>query len=434
MIKQVYKPSRRRNGKRVLGRMYRGRYRLDPREKVSDVALRTDDKQVAEQRLARIVREEQHEREGLIPPKHQRDAAQRCLTEHLEAFIADRRALGRDEKYVCELKRRVERLIEECSWKLPRDVTADSFRVWRARQSHSPKTLNDYLSAIGALMNWLEAHLGSNPLRRVQRVQSAVEPKRKRRAFTVNELRRLISASSERGPVYLVAASTGIRRGELRSLEWRDVVLDMPQPFIAVRSSVAKNHKHVMQPLPAYVADALQKRRPSGYAPKDLVFPVGIPSIEVFRKDLKAAGIEYVDAEGRYADFHALRKTFGTLLTLGTGSQRTVMELMRHSDMKLTTKVYTDAAVLPVAETVANLPNFISAEKDSQIDSHKSVCDSPAGSVVVPVEPGKPIFLTTGNEVVSPLRGASAPKSPGLEEAGPARIRTWDQGIMSPLL
>jgi len=38
-------------------------------------------------------------------------------------------------------------------------------------------------------------------------------------------------------------------------LEWRDVYLDRPQQFIAVRSSIAKNNKHLMQPVPKLVAD-----------------------------------------------------------------------------------------------------------------------------------------------------------------------------------
>jgi hypothetical protein len=37
--------------------------------------------------------------------------------------------------------------------------------------------------------------------------------------------------------------------------------------------------------------------------------------MDVYRSDLLAAGIDYQDAEGRFADFHALRTTFGTLLT-----------------------------------------------------------------------------------------------------------------------
>jgi integrase len=426
MIKKVYKPSRKKGGERFVGRMYRGRYRLDPRDKIKDVALYTDEKQVAEQKLAKIIRDEQRERDGLIAPKHQREAAQRFLAEHVEDYIADRRSVGRDEKYVRELRRKLLRLIKECPWQFVRNVTAESFCAWRANQKNAPKTRNEYLNAICALMNWLEPRVGPNPLRFVQKVQTAVEPERRRRALSAEELRRLISVSRDRGIIYLIAASTGIRRGELRSLEWRDVVLDMPQPFIAVRSSIAKNHKHVMQPLAPYVADALREIRGGEFSSKELVFPVGVPSIQVFRKDLTAAGISYVDAEGRYADFHALRTTFGTLLTLGSRSQRTVMELMRHSDMKLTAKVYTDAKMLPISETVAMLPNLLGDTADSQIDSQKLVPESPSVSMSVPLKSANPILLTTGDQVVSPSESASVPQSPKDADGARCRVRTCD--------
>ena len=94
----------------------------------------------------------------------------------------------------------------------------------------------------------------------------------------------------------------------------------------------------------------------------DFVFHGRIPRMTVFRKDLKAAGIAYVDAKGEYADFHSLRKTFGTMLTLAGVPQRVVMELMRHSDMRLTAKTYTDAGMLPSDATVASLPSLNAAD------------------------------------------------------------------------
>lgn len=99
--------------------------------------------------------------------------------------------------------------------------------------------------------------------------------------------------------------------------------------------------------------------RPAATRPNELVFAKGIPRINVYRGDLAATGIDYQDAQGRVADFHALRTTFGTLLTLASHSQRTVMELMRHSDMKLTAKTYTDASMLPVSETVDLFAGFL---------------------------------------------------------------------------
>jgi len=285
--------------------MYRAKYRLDPRDKIKDVPLHTNDKQVAQQKLRKILEEEQAEQAGFIRPKKQREAVQRPLLEHIETFIAERYTIGRDEKYVRELKKKLLALTAEVPWKYMAEITPESFCSWRRKQKKSAKTLNEYLSAIRALLNWLEPLIGQNPLRSVERMQTAVEPKRQRRAFFVDELRRLIAASGERGIIYLVAASTGIRRGELRSLEWRDVVLDMGRAFILVRKSIAKNHKDAQQPLPDYVARELEKVRPINFGTNERVFKRGLPDMDTFRKDLAAAGIAYIDNQGRVADFHA---------------------------------------------------------------------------------------------------------------------------------
>ncbi len=45
------------------------------------------------------------------------------------------------------------------------------------------------------------------------------------------------------------------------------------------------------------------------------------------------------------------------------------MEIMRHSDIKLTTKTYTDTGLLPVSDAVFNLPSlFTSHTANTQID------------------------------------------------------------------
>jgi plasmid stabilization system protein ParE len=207
MISTVYKPSRRKDGERVVSRMYRGRYRLDPREKVTDVPLHTNDKQVAEQKLRKIVQEEQRERDGISPQREQRHAALGSLRVHITDYVADRRAVGRDQKYVRELERKLLKLAAECGWKCAGRVTSESFCAWRAKQRKNPKTLNEYLNAICGLMNWLEPRLGANPLRHVQKVQSNGTEKLTRRAFTADELQRLIAVSGRRGVVYLAARS-----------------------------------------------------------------------------------------------------------------------------------------------------------------------------------------------------------------------------------
>ena len=43
------------------------------------------------------------------------------------------------------------------------------------------------------------------------------------------------------------------------------------------------------------------------------------------------------------------------------------MEVMRHSDIKLTTKTYTDAGLLPVADAVVKLPSLVRKARSTQI-------------------------------------------------------------------
>jgi|GEM_PF-2691089 len=145
-----------------------------------------------------------------------------------------------------------------------------------------------------------------------------------------------------------------------------------------------------------------------------------------FKKDLEAAEIEFVDSRGERADFHALRKTFGTMLTLiGTG-QRTVMELMRHSDPRLTVKTYTDAHMLPVSDAMVSLVRFARKREASQIDSQELVPECPAVSASVPVEAGKLKVLTAGEQTFSPSESASVRESLNEAENARCRVRTCD--------
>ncbi len=249
MIRHVYKPSKREGGKRVFDRLYRGRYRLDGEERIREVPLKTPDRQIAEQRLNKIILDEQREQEGLLAPKAERDAARRRFVDHVEDFIQTRRSVGRDTRYVNQLREKLLRLGRECEWSTVKDVTAQSFETWRARQLRTPKTLNEYYASISGLMKWLEPRLGVNPLRCVQKVESRGSQKRELRAFTVDELQRLFAVSGPRGVVYLTAALTGLRRGELLQLEWRDLHMDAEKPFVNVRASISKNHKQAMLPL-----------------------------------------------------------------------------------------------------------------------------------------------------------------------------------------
>ena len=149
MIDFIYKPT--------TSRIWRWKFRQSPQDgKIQDSSLKTSDKQVAEKRHSELLRERQHERDGLMLSKPLRDGAQRRVSGHLEDFLGDMRRRGKSEKYLANLQFRVGALIPGCGWNTAKDVTADSFQSWRRGQVElSAKTANDYLEAARCFFNWL---------------------------------------------------------------------------------------------------------------------------------------------------------------------------------------------------------------------------------------------------------------------------------------
>ena len=70
-------------------------------------------------------------------------------------------------------------------------------------------------------------------------------------------------------------------------------------------------------------------------------------------------------------DFHAIRHTCWTNLSLAEVLPRVAMELMRHSDLRLTMRIYTDATSLSTAGAVNKLATFgVSGRQESGAEGH----------------------------------------------------------------
>ena len=386
----VFKQKRRVGGKIVVSSCYSGRYRLAGEFQDTTVRLEVSDKQAAESKLRKLVQELEREGEGLIPVKKLRDGLQMPFSGLVEEYVAELNRLGRNEKYVKGVRKQLETLAAGCSWRTVKDVSADSFLKWRQRQKLTAKTLNEYLISASALMKWAEQleRVASNPLRHVTRIESSADPTFTRRSLTDEDLRNLLRVSGPRALIYLVAIKTGLRRGELVKLEWRDAHLDGPEPFLLVRASTTKNGKLAPIPIDEELAAALRLHRNGGAESMDRLFPV-IPRVPVLQADLVAAGVDPIDAAGKRVDFHALRMIFQMRLTLNGVSPRVTQEAMRHSDMKLTSKTYTDAGMLPTRAAICSLPPLLSESNctpqrtpDLGADGHSvSPADTSPGTV-----------------------------------------------------
>jgi integrase len=197
---------------------------------------------------------------------------------------------------------------------------------------------------------------------------------------------RLDLLGRERALVYKTLLLTGLRKGELTSLTVAHLHLDDPVPFASLDAADEKNREgndiplrdDLAADLRDWLADKLRRvqeeaRRggapiPARLPPDTPLFTVPSRLARILDRDLVAAGIarrvqvkgkwviDKRDDRGRTLDVHALRTTFGTLLSKGGIAPRTAQAALRHSDMKLTMGVYTDPKLLDVRGALDALP------------------------------------------------------------------------------
>ena len=185
------------------------------------------------------------------------------------------------------------------------------------------------------------------------------------------------AASEQDGAIFMTAAFTGLRRGELIALRWRDV--DFAGSLVRVRASYAggaltapKSGKVRSVPLAPEVAKALAKlsQRERFTGVDELVFAGETGSYldgSALRRRYKQA---LYDAALRSLRFHDLRHTFGTRM-IAKADIRRVQEWMGHADIQTTMRYLHYAPREEDAALVAEAFRVRGAEK--AVDSPKTV-------------------------------------------------------------
>jgi integrase len=187
---------------------------------------------------------------------------------------------------------------------------------------------------------------------------------------------RLALVGRERALTYKTLVLTGLRKGELASLTVAHLRLDDTVPGLTLDAADEKNREgndillrdDLAADLRAWLADKLHRlqkdvRRagapiPARLPPDTPLFDVPAKLCKILDRDLRMAGIAKRDDRGRTLDVHALRTTFGTLLSKGGVAPRTAQAAMRHSDIDLTMNVYTDPRLLDVGGALEVLPSL----------------------------------------------------------------------------
>jgi integrase len=163
----------------------------------------------------------------------------------------------------------------------------------------------------------------------------------------------------ERVLIYKMAVLTGLRRGELAALEVRHLFLDAPRPRVALPAWDTKGGSDADLPLRMDLATDLRAWiEATGKGEADRLFRVPTELVKILKRDLAHAGIPYRDGRGQTFDVHALRHTTQTHLAKAKVSPTIARGFMRHTDINLTLKTYTDPRLLDEAEALEALPDL----------------------------------------------------------------------------
>jgi integrase len=377
------------------------------------------DETAARRVLAELERKEELVRSGVMSAAEAHIGAHQTamLGVHFDAFDTHLQAKGVTKIHREDTDRYLNRLAAECHFGTLADLRREALERWlaaRTAEGMSARTRNAYRNALVSFCNWclLTNRLSANPFDAIAKADEKADRRRQRRAMEESELVSLLDVARqrpflealtvrkgkrkggryakvrsevrerlellgrERALIYKTLVLTGLRKNELASLTAAQLSLDGPVPFAALDAADEKNREGNKIPLRddlaadlrEWLASKLQMLRtearergepiPARLPPNTPVFKVPGGLVKILDRDLKSAGIPKRDERGRVLDVHALRHTFGTLLSKGGVTPRTAQAAMRHSDIKLTMNVYTDPKLLDVRGALDALPGL----------------------------------------------------------------------------
>jgi integrase len=461
---------------RIESRTYYARYR-DGAGMVVEAPTGCRDESAARQVLSALERSAERVRAGLLTTDEARASAHLAtpIGPHVAAYLTALEAGGACPKHVAETRRVLNRTLVGCEFGRLADLDRAAVERWlnqRRIQGASGRTRNIDLTRLSAFANWCVAdgRLIANPFRDVARANES-ETRRRRRALTADELARLLDVARRRplldaltvrkGPrkgeryadvrpevrarlaalgreralIYKTLVLTGLRRGELASLSVAQLRLDGPVAHVELEAADEKNREGNGVVIRADLADDLRRwlddrlaalqveaRGRGGPIPARLpadapVFTVPEALVKILDRDLRMAGIPKRDDRGRVVDVHAMRTTFGTLLSKGGVPLRTAQAAMRHADPSLTANVYTDPRLLDVAGAVAALPDLpLDSGPDAAAESLRATGSDAGGTSRF-----APEFALTSGKPMQPATIGDKTNSPDLAGAGAER-------------
>lgn len=322
--------------------------------------------------LARHLEEQANRvRTGQAEPGEQkrREASLKPVAAHIEDYRLSLLARGDVSKHANHVAGVLLRLLDDAAVTSIAEMAPDRIEqaLGRLRVSRTARTVNHALGAVKAFAKWLvrSKRIKESTVEHLKPVSGGVlagGERYQRRSLTADEFARLLKATesgpvtrlspksyayplveitgSERAILYRIAAATGFRANELRSLVPESFNLEGNEPTITVTAAYTKNGKTAVQPIPRALADLLRSWLATRESGKP-VLPVPTKTAKLLKRDLIAAGIDPGNPKTGVIDFHALRHTYITHLVESGANVKLVQTLARHSTITLTLDRYT---------------------------------------------------------------------------------------------
>ncbi len=331
------------------------------------------DKRQTELLAAKLETEVMLRKRGLIDPALESIAAKRRkpLTEHLKAF---EKSLGNNTgKHVKLTLSRIRCVVNGLNAKTLDDLSTEKVEDFLAGLAKTKdlgnRTYNHYVQALDEFCAWLveKKRAVSNPVIGMQRLNTEIDVRHRRRALTAEEIIKLVQSAREsdeeiqcfdgetRARIYTLAYLTGLRRNEIGSLTPESFNLVTEPPTVTVEAAFSKHRRRDVIPLHPELVTLLRAWLPD-YSAGTVMFPkLGKRRTwRMVKLDLKRVGIAYETADG-IADFHAAgRHTHITELLRNGASLPEAKELARHSDINMTMR-YTHIGINDQAKALKHL-------------------------------------------------------------------------------
>jgi integrase/recombinase XerD len=228
----------------------------------------------------------------------------------------------------------------------------EDYKIWRSREGVAPRTVNQELSIVRAMWNWMidvyELPL-HNPASKVKRLR---EPEQARKAIALQTAERLIETADSGYDLLMVllALTTGMRGVEMGGLEWSHI--DYENSQIVLPAEITKTSRGRVLPLRADVRELLRDIEIRSRSKK--VFGGWAGSATALRERFHALVLKAGLSEK--IGLHSLRHSYATYMLRQGADLRTVQDLLGHKSIRTTALYLSPADSIETRRLLDNLP------------------------------------------------------------------------------